>query len=404
MRIPTKPQQDRDSGPLAARLIYNRRMKYFTLMCMLLATPGAWAACGNDQGQARQFDAVYTADMLANVKGGEQRRAAYLDNLDLTLSVDADAAYGWSNTCLFGYGLYNNGSHFSDGIVGDAQTVSNIETDVRAARLFEAWVEHSFPRAHASVRAGLYDLNSEFDSVEASQLFINSAHGIGTAFSQSGQNGPSIFPVTSLALRGDVAVTDHWLVRAAVLDAVPGDPAHPGRTTIKLGQGSLRTVETAFSVGRRTAGLGYWSYTDKFDPIVAGAPQKGNDGWYVYGATPFPGAPALEVFARYGVADQRFNQFRAFLGAGVTWRGAVTGSDNDVMGLAIAWAQTGESWRVANNSRANETNIEFTWQLQLSNTVSIQPDVQYIISPGADPSLGNAMVVGVRAVITLYPR
>ena len=132
--------------------------------------------------------------------------------------------------------------------------------------------------------------------------------------------------------------------------------------------------------------------------------MKGNDGWYIYGATPLTEAPALELFARYGIADQRFNQFRAFMGVGVTWRGAVTGSDRDVMGLAVAWAQTGDSWRVANNSRANETNIEFTWQLQLSNTVSIQPDIQYIISPGANPALGNALVVGMRAVITLYPR
>lgn len=379
-------------------------MKFLTLICLLLATPAAWAACGNDQGQASQFDAVYTADMLSNVKGGERRQAAYLDNLDLTLSVDADKAYGWSNTCLFGYGLYNNGSHFSDGIVGDAQVVSNIETDVRAARLFEAWVEHSFPRARASIRVGLYDLNSEFDHVEASQLFINSAHGIGTAFAQTGLNGPSIFPVTSLALRGDMGLTDHWQVRAAVLDAVPGNPVHPAQTIIKLGQGSLRVVESDFSAKGRRAGIGYWSYTAKFDPIVAGPRQKGNDGWYVYGSTPIPGAPAMEVFLRYGAANQTLNVFRAFLGAGVTWRGVITGSENDILGLAVAWAQTGDPWRSLTGSRPSETNLEFTWQLQLSDTVSIQPDVQYIINPGIGPALGNALVVGVRAVVTLYPR
>lgn len=51
------------------------------------------------------------------------------------------------------------------------------------------------------MRIGLYDLNSEFDALDDAGLFINSAFGVGTDIGLTGVNGPSIFPVTSLAVR-----------------------------------------------------------------------------------------------------------------------------------------------------------------------------------------------------------
>jgi carbohydrate-selective porin OprB len=48
-----------------------------------------------------------------------------------------------------------------------------------------------------SVLAGLYELNSEFYRLQSAGLFLNSSFGIGPEFSQSGLEGPSIFPSTS---------------------------------------------------------------------------------------------------------------------------------------------------------------------------------------------------------------
>jgi len=55
----------------------------------------------------------------------------------VTLTFDAERAFGWPGATLFAYGLFNNGEPFSDDLVGAAQGVSNIETGVRAARLYE---------------------------------------------------------------------------------------------------------------------------------------------------------------------------------------------------------------------------------------------------------------------------
>jgi porin len=78
--------------------------------------------------------AVYTAELLGSALGGLRGGTRYLDNLDVTLSIDAERAFGWRGATLFAYGLYNNGKPWSKELVGAAQGVSNIETGVRSAR------------------------------------------------------------------------------------------------------------------------------------------------------------------------------------------------------------------------------------------------------------------------------
>ena len=125
---------------------------------------------------------------------------AYLDDLDAQLSLDLDQLVGWGGAQAFIYGLYSNGNSISE-LVGDFNGVSNIETGVEAIRLVEAWVDQTFAEGKGSLRVGLYDLASEFDASEVRALFFNAGHGSGTDFSQTGQNGPTMWPVTSFAAR-----------------------------------------------------------------------------------------------------------------------------------------------------------------------------------------------------------
>ena len=83
--------------------------------------------------------ARYTGEVLSNLAGGLRQDTAYVDNFDLTARLDPAKLWGWDGSERFIYGLYNNGTPFSDTIVGDFQVVSNIETGVQAVRLYEAW-------------------------------------------------------------------------------------------------------------------------------------------------------------------------------------------------------------------------------------------------------------------------
>jgi porin len=318
------------------------------------------------------FGAVYTADVW-HADGGIASGDRYLDNLDLTLDADLARAAGIAGTRAHLYVLYNNGNSLSE-LTGDAFAASNIETGIRALRLYEAWIEHDIA-PEASLRVGLYDLNSEFDSLDASGLFIGSAHGIGPDISQSGVNGPSIFPVTGLAARLSLGISQDSTVRAAVFDAVPGEPAHPGRTAIKLGQGALGIVEAdrRFATNRLIAGA--WGYSEK-QPRIDGAGGDASRGAYLRGEGCVAVAPDCRVhaFFRAGVASAGANSFAAFLSAGGSWQLA----EHTLAGLAVAHAFAGAPQRRADPTFHDETAFEWTIAHRISPKFAIQPDVQLI--------------------------
>lgn len=364
-----------------------------------------------DAHGAVTVSAVYTADLRSNVAGGIARGVRYLDNVDLQASIDTDRLLGWRGGKIFLYGLYNNGVSFSPSLVGDIQSVSNVETDVRAARLFEAWVQQDIGR-RATVKAGLYNLNSEFDTTVSGGLFLLSSHGIGPDFSQSGRNGPSIFPDTSLVVRGDIRFDDHWLVRAAVLDGVPGDPAHPGRTVIKLSgkDGALLVGEINYLSGGTKVALGGWGYTARFDDLwPAGSAGRGNAGGYAfierrltgaYDATPH----GLAGWLRVGLANPRFNPVAGYIGGGLVYTGAFPARPADQIGLSIADAELGDRYRrsqalTGDATGAREVIIEAAYRAVLAPWLSLQPDIQYVARPSGAERLADAVVVGLRVKI-----
>lgn len=361
---------------------------------------------------------VYTGEVWGNTRGGMHRGARYLDNLDVTLSVDADRAFGWRGVTLFAYGLYNNGAAFSRDVVGDAQTISNIETGVRAARLYQAWLDKRFASDRASVRFGLYDLNSEFDANDVGSLSLLSSHGIGPEFGQTGVSGPSIFPSTSLALRGDYRLDARLTVRAGILDGVPGDPEHPRRTAIKLSgrDGALLVGEVDYRDDATKAGIGVWQYTSRFDGIDAGDAGTGrrradNRGAYLLvehrliragGARADDDVqPGLAGWLRLGFANSRVNPIGHYVGGGLVYTGLLRAKRDDRIGVTFAHAAFGAPYRrvavaAGTPSDQAETVVELTYRTPLSPWLTVQPDVQYVINPGGNPAYRDALALGLR--------
>ena len=356
---------------------------------------GSPADAAEEAGPAVDLSVMYAAELWA-----ARGRRRHLDNLDVTLTVDAERALGWRGATLFAYALYNNGRSLSE-VVGEAQTVSNIETGVRAVRLYEAWVDQRLgPRA--SVRVGLYDLNSEFDTSEAGSLFVNSSHGVGPDLAQSGRNGPSIFPVTSLAARVEWTPAERWRVRAAALDGVPGDPARPRRTAVKLGgnDGALLIGEVEYRDGRTKAALGAWGYTARFEGIASGLRRRDSRGAYLLVERRVAAAQdgrALAAFARIGFAEARVNAIGRYLGAGLVRTGVLARDDR--LGVAVARASFGRPYRRATGAGRAETVVELTYRAALTPWLTVQPDAQYVVDPGGDPGLRNALALGLRAEV-----
>lgn len=368
--------------------------RHRALACLLLLAPPAVLAAGD-----AEFAATYRADVLRNQSGGLATGTRYLDDLNLTLRVSFGEEPGHST--LFLSGLYNNGTGFSNELVGDLQVVSNIDA-VEAWRVFEAWYE--FGNERGSLRAGLYDLNSEFDVNEAGALFLQSSHGIGADLGQTGRNGPGIFPVSALALRGSLGVGSGMLSVAA-LDGVPGDADDPGSNRIRLGSedGALLIAQFSQPIDRglRVWG-GYWTYTERFERPFETGPPAVSEGWYlgVEGGSDSRHGP-VGWFIRYGRADPDVNVFADYAGAGLVLRSPLASRPDDRVGVAVASAGAGAPYRrwlqqTGSGAASRETAWELTYRMPFGTHLWLQPDIQYVRHPAALAGLDNALVIGLR--------
>lgn len=351
----------------------------------------------NEEQGPLLLEATYTGEVISNVRGGLRSNVDYLDNADVVFEADLDQLIHLPHASFHLYGLYNNGSSISAD-VGDAQTVSNIETGIRSLRLYEAWIDMALS-AHLGVRAGLYDLNSEFDSLEASGLFVGSAHGIGSDISQTGLNGPSIFPATSLAVRLEAKFASRVSLRIAALDGVPGNPDHPARTAVRLGNGdgALLIGEMDATLGNARVLLGHWRYSSAFDHFD-GTRGGGNSGTYLRAQVPVlkRGFERIEAFMRIGIANGQINQFDRFVSGGMKFTGFIAGRHQDQFGLAFATAITSPAYAKRYRSPAAETAVEITYRAPLTQSIVIQPSMQFIRRPNADYAVPDALVIGVR--------
>jgi porin len=303
--------------------------------------------------------------------------------------------------------------------VGDAQVLSNIEAQSQL-RLYELWMERSFgERTGRSLRFGLYDLNSEFDSLETAHLFLNASSGVGPTLAQSGVSGPSIFPVTSLGGRLQWSFSPAWSARMALLDGVPGDPNHPSLNRLRFGKddGLLAITEVGYAGAKlHKLAVGAWGYTEKFDQIAAGSSEdapvqlRGNRGFYAIGegrllAESEDSTQGLNAFVRYGTANDRINRFRDFVGAGLVYTGALPDRPEDQLGLAVSSAGNGGVYRQAQLADGfatdrRETNVELTYRFGVTKWLTLQTSVQHISNPDTNPELHDAMAVGLRFELT----
>lgn len=357
------------------------------------------------------IEAYYAGDLWQNLDGGIERGGAYLDSLDVIATWDGERAVGVKGLSAHALVLWNNGGSINSK-VGDSFGVSNIET-VEALRLFEAWVQYAPQHPERSLRLGLYDLNIEFDATDTGGVFLNSTFGMGIDFAQSGESGPSAFPLTSLAVRGQWRFDERWRVQGVLADGVPGDPERPERTAVKLSSddGLLGVVEIEHNEGGRRWVLGHWRYSASFDELAAtlpdGSPRRsrGNAGTYAFVETPVTGPLAVgreaSAVLRVGRADPRFNSFRDSLQLALAWQGGLLGREDEVFGVAVAHARHGEEARAAGFAageplRRDETVFELTWKFPVAPRLTLQPDLQYIVHPGSMPGRRDALVAGVR--------
>ncbi len=388
------------------------------------------------------------SELWGNATGGLSRGGAADGLLTLSLAIDLDKAVGWKGGNLFVSGLQIQGVGPTPLRVGALQLVSGIEATA-STKLYDLWFEQQMFGGKFSLRFGQEGANDELMLSQNAALYLNSSFGFPPLMVLDLPSGGPNYPLATPFVRAQYQPSNEVALIGAVYN---GDPAPPGPgdpqlrdrhgTAFRLDDHTLSFAELWYSpnlfASRGTPAtykLGAWVATGPFadplhdtaglslaDPASTGIPLQHATNHAFYAVVdqtlwkqPKSEGQAVSVFLQVMAAPDDRNLSDLFVAGGVNVKGPIPGRSNDVAGVAVTFAGIGAAARTFSDSLVfftgtgapysrGETVIEATYKAQLAPWLNVQPDVQFVVNPGAGiPTpqsavpLKNDLIFGVRA-------
>jgi len=312
---------------------------------------------------------TYTLDGVSNLTGGQRTGTGYVSLLQVGGGVNGVAIGLPATSRIEISALRVDSQNPSVKYIGDTQVASNIEAP-SASRLNQLWYRQDIPGTPLRVWAGLIDLNQYLDVTESASTLINSSFGITPVI--SGNVPTSTYP------KPGYGTMLRWEGRDSALHLgifqgnpeVRKDVFHDGRMLIAEWQ----------PVGARGEGspieakLGAWQCHCTSGPDQSALIQA----WGGYGSLQIAlgrradepvvaflhlsGSPSHDSISPFSVA------------AGFLLPSPFGQRPDDHLSMGVTQMNL--------RGLAAETSTELTYQFSLMDDIALQPDVQYIASPG----------------------
>jgi porin len=390
------------------------------------------------------------SDLLGNVQGGQKEGGTYSGLLNLGMAVDLQKATGWEGASFKNTWLWLYGNDVSQNFIGNAFTASSIAGQP-AFRCYELWFQQNLFHDVVSLRGGLIPFDTEFMTSETANLFVNTAFGPMALVTLNLPNGGPQYPMATPGVRLALQPTSWLTLRSAFMEANPleqennlhnfnwnfgsaggllninegaaiwnKDPASkglPGTAKIgcwfQTGQSLQSGDDETFSYGSPSAvaySSGFYGIIDQqlYRPADKTADACSSKNPVVTGKNAVPtcdcSCKGLSSFAQVGFDPQEVCVSSFYTSAGFVYTGLIPTRVADRLGISFAYADISNYLKnkadAAGASGASfEAVSELTYSIRLAPAIAIQPDVQYIMHPGGTRDYGNAMVVGIRAVV-----
>ena len=420
-------------------------------------SPGGWLSAFHGERQKLKdlgitFKVHELSEVWADVTGGGHQGLSYNGLTTAKLDVDLDKAIGWSGAEFLVEVFDIHGHGPTRSLVGNQQIVSNIEA-TPSIKLYDLWLDQTVFDGKLSIRVGQEGANDEMMTTAYGGLFLNSSYGFpGMPAAVLPSGGPN-YPMATPFARVQLKATDNFTFVGAVYN---GDPALPGTgdpqirdrngTSFRLNDHALAFGEVWYSPDPNASAslpttykLGMWYASNQFadqrfdntgvplaNPSSSGTPLNHTGDWAFYGIID------QMIWQRPGSKDQGIGLFLQVMGGpsdrnlsnlfvegGMNWLAPFTERPNDTFGVAFSYLGISPAAREYSRElvsfgqtttayASNETVFEATYQATITNWLTLQPDLQYVINPGAgipgtfgSRSLPNALVIGMRATFRL---
>ncbi len=274
---------------------------------------------------------------------------------------------------------------------GNLGTVVNPQANVTGPNGFWlaelAW-QQSFSEGQVVVLAGLVDQGNYLDA----NAYANSSHSqfLNGAFVNS-----SVLPLPGnnlgVTLQWQPANSWYLLFGTGANNQAPGQSPFP-----QLGWANWSYVLEFGLTPQKVLGLGPSVY--RFQPFVATVAGETQGGFgFNFQQQLGPDSP-LGCFGRVGVGGSRvtLDGARAQASAGLVLQaplkqlGLVTRLTNDLLGLGLVWSRPTATTQTVYHE--DEYALEAFYALQLTPTMTLQPDLQVVWNPAFNPSARSAIV------------
>lgn len=326
----------------------------------------------------------------------------YAGLTDFIFTLDTNGA-GWWKDGLFVVDLQNTrGGNISD-VVGDVQGISNIVAPP-GTRFAEYYLKQLFGNERFCLKFGKQDANADFVVADGGGEFINSSFGI----------IPTVplptFPAPALGIMGGWQASRTIRVKAGYWDGAPTLGSGVSTAIIDGSGGTVGAIGMEIrpfggDILDGTFRVGYWRHSeveiadlsnkDLHNPIMG--PAEGI--YFTADQGLWEGDDrSLSLFAQGGWAEADRSAVSRYFGGGLTFSGPFKGRPDDMLGIAVAYAEIGRPER-SHDAHESETVLEFFYRLPITGWMSLNPDLQWVHRPGG--ANDTAFVAGLR-VATVF--
>jgi len=364
------------------------------------------------QDSAVELSFTYVADYFQNLHGGLNTNQSdqYRGLAILEATLDTEQFGLWEDGTFYLSLINNHGTDITERHVGDLQAVNNADAP-NDTRLYEVWYEHNLYDGALRIRLGKMDANADFAGPEYGAEFVHSSAGF----------SPTIpfptWPDPALGIVASLEPSEAFYLRGGVYDANGAGTRSGFETAFHSPEEVVALVEMGFSTTLDLFGqtnlpgtyrIGGFYHSGRWEQFPATNDkdgkmdvETGNAGVYVVIDQLFDkedpdneeNEQGLGAYFQFGWAPSDRNEISQHYGWGLQYVGLVDGRDEDIAGFAMHHVSL--SGRVQSlEGRFSETAFEAFYKFQVSASLSIKPDLQYVINPGGDGR--DALLAGVR--------
>ena len=257
----------------------------------------------------------------------------------------------------------------------------NDDLDNQALVVTELWWRHSLLDDKLTITVGKMDQTAFFDGNRVAN--DETAQFLATPL----VNNPSIAaPDNGLGFNVTFAPDDLWYVSGGMGDAY-ADARCAGFNTIG-DKGRFVAVEIGITptIAERAGAYRVIGWHVE-------QPDGDGDGGGIALSFDQELIENVTAFFRYGYGDDEVADFEQFVSAGVGIESPF-GRANDMVGVGFAWANP------ADNDSEEESLLELFYRIQLTDTVALTPDLQFVFDPAESADNDTVAVFALRLQAT----